>query len=96
MATKDMEERIVLDEKIMAGKPVIRGFRIPVDQVLNLLATGATYQEVLHNYPELEMADIYACLHYASRLVRQERVQKRAAGQQRTLVDGKQAKRVNE
>jgi uncharacterized protein (DUF433 family) len=61
-------ERIVIDPEILAGKPVIRGTRLAVELVLELLAAGQSEGEILSNYPGLSDADIRACLSYASYL----------------------------
>ena len=63
-----MSERIVVDPKILAGKPVIRGTRLAVEFILELLAAGQSESEVLANYPGLSREDILACLSYASYL----------------------------
>lgn len=57
--------RIVLDPAILAGKPVIRGTRISVDLVLELLASGWQETMILKEYPGLEHDDILACIRYA-------------------------------
>jgi uncharacterized protein (DUF433 family) len=61
-------ERIVIDPKILAGKPVIRGMRLAVEFILELLAAGQSESEILTNYPGLTREDILACLSYASYL----------------------------
>jgi uncharacterized protein (DUF433 family) len=61
-------ERIIADPEILAGKPVIRGTRIAVELILELLAAGQSDSEILENYPGLTKADILACLAYASYL----------------------------
>jgi len=61
-------ERIVVDEEILAGKPVIRGTRLAVEFILDLLAAGQTESEILSNYPGLTREDLLACLAYASYL----------------------------
>lgn len=63
-----LSERIVVDPKILAGKPVIRGTRLAVEFILELLAAGQTEGEILSNYPGLTREDILACLSYASYL----------------------------
>lgn len=67
-----MEGRIIVDPKILAGKPVIRGTRIPVYLVLNLLAHGKRAQDIIEEYPELSKEDIVAALVYASALTQYE------------------------
>ncbi|MBI3681147.1 MAG: DUF433 domain-containing protein [Acidobacteria bacterium] len=63
-----LSERIVVDPEILAGKPVIRGTRLAVEFVLELLAAGQSEQDLLTNYPGLTHDDILACLSYASYL----------------------------
>lgn len=67
-------ERITVDPKIMVGKPTIRGLRITVEQILKALANGISSQELLEDYPELEMEDIRAAFLYAIELVSEEQV----------------------
>jgi uncharacterized protein (DUF433 family) len=66
MDRNQLFERIVLNPKIMVGKPVIRGTRLTVQYILNLLAHGATIDEILQEYKGLTKEDILACLFYAS------------------------------
>ena len=66
-------ERIVVDPKILAGKPVIRGTRLAVEFILELLAAGQSENDVLTNYPGLTREDILACLSYASYLAHEYR-----------------------
>jgi uncharacterized protein (DUF433 family) len=61
-------ERITVDPEILAGKPVIRGTRIAVELILQLLAARQSENEILANYPGLTREDILACLSYASYL----------------------------
>ncbi len=61
-------ERIVVDPEILSGKPVIRGTRIAVELILELLAAGQSEDTILANYPGLAREDILACLSYASYL----------------------------
>lgn len=61
-------DRIAVDPQILGGKPVIRGTRIAVEFVLELLAAGQSEREILSNYPGLTREDILACLSYASYL----------------------------
>jgi uncharacterized protein (DUF433 family) len=63
-----LSERIVVDPEILAGKPVIRGTRLAVEFILELLAAGQTENDLLVNYPGLTREDILACLSYASYL----------------------------
>jgi uncharacterized protein (DUF433 family) len=59
--------RITFDSQISSGRPTIRGLRIRVKDVLELLAAGASHEEILEDYPSLEPADIRAALEYAAR-----------------------------
>ena len=63
-----MSERIVVDPGVLAGKPVIRGTRLAVEFILELLAAGQSENELMRNYPGLAREDILACLSYASYL----------------------------
>ncbi len=63
-----LSERIVVDPGILAGKPVIRGTRLAVEFILELLAAGQSEDNLLLNYPGLAREDILACLSYASYL----------------------------
>lgn len=65
--------RVVCDPAILAGKPVIRGTRIPVWLLLSLIRTGAPFSEILENYPQLEDADIRAALLFAERTMERNR-----------------------
>ena len=58
-------DRIELNPRICNGKPVIKGTRIPISVILELIAEGKSWQAVLDGYPELTRDDIYAALHYA-------------------------------
>ncbi len=78
MSDNKLLQRIKFDKNILAGKPIIRGLRIPVAMILELLAKGASNQEIMEDYPELELEDIQAALFYAYYLVSQEEVVDRA------------------
>ncbi len=66
------QDRIIVDAEIMHGKPVIKGTRIPVYVVLNLLAGGLKPEEGLIEYPDLTNEDVLACLEYAAELAQEE------------------------
>ena len=68
-------QRITINPEIFAGKPIIRGRRLAVGQVLGMLAAGDDMNTLLEGYPWLEREDILACLAYAHRLVEHERVE---------------------
>lgn len=59
--------RITIDPAICHGKPVIRGMRYPVESVLEHLAAGDTFEDVLAEFPDLEREDLRACLEFAQR-----------------------------
>jgi len=67
MTEQQLLERITLDPQVMLGKPVIKGTRLTVEYVLNLLAHGATVTEILEEYQGLMPEDIQACLLFATR-----------------------------
>jgi uncharacterized protein (DUF433 family) len=60
-------ERITLNPRVMTGKPVIRGTRLTVEYILNLLGHGATVADILEEYEGLAPEDIQACLLFAAR-----------------------------
>ena len=62
--------RITSDPDICHGSPCVRGLRYPVTMLLELLAAGMTHDEILADYPDLEDADLLACLDYAAKLSR--------------------------
>ena len=68
------EERIIIDPEILLGKPVIKGTRLSVEFIIDLLAQGWSEGDILSNYPGLTHADIQACLGYASEILRAEKV----------------------
>jgi uncharacterized protein (DUF433 family) len=64
--------RITVDPKVMAGKPVIRGTRIPVELIVRMLAQGILEDEIFREYPRLQPEDIRAALTYAARVLAHE------------------------
>lgn len=62
----DYKEYIELDTQIRFGKPVIKGTRITVYDVLQWLASGLTHQQIILDYPQIKENDILACLSYAA------------------------------
>ena len=66
--------RIETNPQVLTGKPLIRGLRISVDQILKSMAAGIDTEELLSEYPDLEIQDIKVCLLYAAQLVEEERV----------------------
>ncbi len=67
-----MFDRIMFDPHIMGGRACIRGLRIPVSLVVNLVANGMTTDEILTEYPDLEPEDVRQALQYAASLAREE------------------------
>ncbi|MCY7330408.1 MAG: DUF433 domain-containing protein [Saprospiraceae bacterium] len=61
-------QRITLNPEVSNGKPTIRNMRFTVAQMLDLLASGMSQEEILEDYPYIEQADIQACLLYASKM----------------------------
>jgi len=70
----DWHSRIAIDPKVLVGKPVIRGTRISVEFVVDLLAAGWTHEQLLESYPHIAEQDIRACLAYAAELLREEQI----------------------
>jgi uncharacterized protein (DUF433 family) len=67
-------KRITFNPKVMAGQACIRGMRITVSLVLSLVASGMTNDEILEQYPDLQLEDIQECLRYAAWIAREETV----------------------
>ena len=72
-------ERITIDPEICRGKPCIRGFRYPVELLLELLSSGMTHAEILEDYEDLEEEDILSVLLFAARLSQVKSVHKLAS-----------------
>ncbi|MCX5759474.1 MAG: DUF433 domain-containing protein [Candidatus Hydrogenedentes bacterium] len=69
-----LNDRIEWNPEVLAGKPVIRGTRLAVEFIVELLAQGWTYDDVLRNYPGIQIEDIQACLQYASDVLHAEKL----------------------
>ncbi len=67
-----MNERITIDANICHGQACIKGTRIPVHQIIGMLANGDTIEELLKEYPSLTRDDILACLDYAASLAEEQ------------------------
>lgn len=67
-------ERIIVDPNILVGKPVVKGTRLAVEFIIDLLAQGWSEADILRNYPGLTHDDILACLAYASQRLKAEKV----------------------
>ena len=70
----DWRSRITIDPAILAGKPIIKGTRIAVELVLELLANGWAEEAITENYPQLKKGDIQAALRYATDVLKEEMV----------------------
>lgn len=66
--------RIIVDPKILVGKPIINGTRMSVEFIVDLLGNGWSNEQILQEYDHLQPADIQACLVYASEVLRSEKV----------------------
>jgi uncharacterized protein (DUF433 family) len=67
MEDERLLQRITLNPQVMAGKPIINGTRLTVEYILNLLAHGATTEEILAEYEGLQLEDIQACFLFATK-----------------------------
>jgi uncharacterized protein (DUF433 family) len=70
----DWKERITVDDRILVGKPIIKGTRISVEFVIDLLGRGWTVDEVLREYDHITHEDVQACLAYAGDVLKSERI----------------------
>lgn len=73
-AAMNWRDRIVADPSVLVGKAVIKGTRISVELVMDLLARGYTMDQVLTQYPSISLQDLHACLGYAAELLRSEKM----------------------
>ncbi len=71
---EQLGQRISIDPRIMTGKPVIRGTRIPVELIVRMLAQGIPERQILQEYPRLQPDDIRAALGYAAHMLAHEDV----------------------
>jgi uncharacterized protein (DUF433 family) len=72
---EQFNERIVVDQDVHFGKPCVKGTRIPVENVLELIEEGTSFEVIAEDYyPDLEIEDVRACAHYATELVRSEEI----------------------
>ena len=67
-----MNERISIDPNICHGQACIKGTRIPVHQIVRMLANGDNIEALLEDYPSLKIEDIYGCLDYAASLAEEQ------------------------
>ena len=68
------QERISVDSNILVGKPIVKGTRLAVEFIIELLAQGWSQADILENYPGLTPEDIQACLKYASAALSAEKI----------------------
>ncbi|MEM2122277.1 MAG: DUF433 domain-containing protein [Candidatus Bathyarchaeia archaeon] len=71
---EDWRERIVVDYKILGGKPIVRGSRVPVEAIVERIAEGMGIKEVLEDYPNLGEDDVKAALKYAATIISDEEI----------------------
>lgn len=77
--TEKLLNRITIDPAICHGKPTIRGLRYPVDNMLELMASGMSIEELLVDYPDLQKEDFLACIEYAAKLTQIKSIYKIAS-----------------
>lgn len=70
----DWQNHIIVDPKILVSKPVIKGTRLAVEFIVDLLAQGWPESEILRNYPGITHDDITACLKYATSILKAEKI----------------------
>ena len=72
---KNLMKRISANPNICHGKPCIKGHRIMVYQILNLLEMGLSFDEIIHkHFPQITQEDIQACIHYANSIIQNEEI----------------------
>jgi uncharacterized protein (DUF433 family) len=71
---EELIERIIVNPKIMGGKPIVKGTRIAVEHLLKLLAQGMSFADILKDYPHLTKDDITAVLLYAAKVAGEEEI----------------------
>ena len=75
MTREELLSRITIDPKVCFGKPCIRGHRIWVSLILDLLASGMSSEEILNEYPGIEEVDVRACIAYGAEMARERYVE---------------------
>lgn len=71
---ENLMKRIIVDQKVMVGKPIIRGTRVPVYAIVKRFAQGWTIEEILEDYPKLTKKDVYAALEYSAEIAKNEEI----------------------
>lgn len=79
MDNEDLLKRITMNPKVCHGKPIIRGMRYPVENILELMASGMTNQEILADYEDLEEADLMVAVLFASKVLSAKSITELAA-----------------
>jgi uncharacterized protein (DUF433 family) len=74
MTREELLQRISIDPNVCFGKPCIRGHRIWVSRILDMLASGMKIDDILREYPGLEEADVLACIAYGAEMARERHV----------------------
>jgi uncharacterized protein (DUF433 family) len=74
LTRKDYSKRISIDASVLVGKPIIKGTRISVEFIVDLLGSGWSQEEILENYEQLTRSDVLAALSYAAERLKDERV----------------------
>ncbi len=80
------QDKITINPRILVGKPIIKGTRLAVEFIIELLAQGWSYDEILSNYPGITTEDIQACLLYALDMLRNEKVYELSSVQERACA----------
>ena len=75
MNENNLLSRITVNPAVFGGKPLIRGLRISVEMILDLMSQGVSEQEILEDYPHLEPEDLRACLAYAKAVIANEEIE---------------------
>ncbi len=88
MDKQDILERIQMNPRVMTGKPVIRNTRIPIELIVRMVSQGISEEEILREYPSLELADIRAVLEYVavSEAQPEARLQRRLGGAKESIL----------
>lgn len=75
MNRQEILKRISIDPRVCGGKPCIRGHRIWVSLILDFIASGSTFDEILENYPGIDIEDLRACIAYGAEMCRERYVE---------------------
>jgi len=75
MNRQEILKRISIDPRVCGGKPCIRGHRIWVSLILDFLASGSSFDEILENYPGIDIEDVRACIAYGAEMSRERYVE---------------------